>query len=474
MATRQSGPSLAKSAVNLMNARGITLADGSTVPQPGNVGVDGQRAWHNMLYSNNLHNAYNAAIMDVIAKTEIHALRFFDDLVSENNLGQIEYGVGVREFYVDTVDPCRWDFGGDAVATLFKTYVPNIYEVNYVVNYFVQFRQTLGRLMTKTFCYTYDQVADFGQVIYDALYKSMKKYRRIMFIYNMGKGVARGETYNVSVKSNGGIMDTKDFAIKLQTMIINMTSEPTRKYNAFNVDSVADRKELTLYINASSASAYMIEQQANAFNKQYVDYNVKVKTLTSFARDEKDIQKLHDACDSIPLPLTGEMALLSKLDALLVDDRYLKVWYYEEGMFEVEKANRHGERNYFLDDSLCFGRSPYYGAIGFFSGDVDVTQPDTVTFTVDSKSYSNGQISMSLSNKVDAAQTAGGMLNFTGASADDMVALKGGMVLMASTSAGGTITAEAYEGDQVVTYTSAEVTTATNVGDEIVFTKKTS
>lgn len=468
---KMAGASLVKSAVDKMNASGVRLLDGSEIPQPGNVGTNGQRAWHNMLYNNNLHNAYNAAISDVIAKTEVHTLGMFDDLVSSNNLGQIEYGVGVREFYVDTIDPDRWEFGGDAATTLFKTYVPNVYEVEYVVNYFVQFRQSMGGLMTRTYCYTYDQVADFGQKIYDAMYKSMKKFRRIMFIYNMGKGIAKGETYNIGIKMNGNKMDTEDFAIKLKTAIINMTSEPTRRFNAFNVDSVADKTELTLYLNANSASAYMVQQQANAFNKEYVDFNVKVKTINSFARDLNEIRKLHDACDSIPLPLNGEMDLLKKVDALLVDDRYLKVWFYEEGMFEVEKANRHGERNYFLDDSLCFGRSPFYGAIAFFEGDVSLEQPETVTYTVTSKNANNGSLSFGLEQKIDTATTVGGRLNFTGSSADDVVALKGNVVLMSTTSAGGTITAEIYEGDDIVEYTSAEITPATEYGADIVFTK---
>lgn len=471
MAGKNTGASLVKSAVNRMNAQGARLLDGSMVPQPGNVGADGQRAWHNMLYQNNLHNAYNAAIMDVVAKTEVHTLGLFDDLVSDNNLGKIEYGVGVREFYVDTIDPERWDFGGDAATTLFKTYVPNIYEVQYIVNYFVQFRQSMGGLMTRTYCYTYDQVADFGRTIYDAMYKSMKKYRRIMFIYNMGKGIARGETYNIGVKMNGNRMDTEDFAIKLKTAIINMTAEPTRKFNAFNVDSVASKTELTLFLNANSASAYMVQQQANAFNQQYVDFNVKVKTINSFAREVKEIEKLHAACDSIPLPLTGEMDLLKNVDAFLVDDRYLKVWFYEEGMFEVEKANRHGERNYFLDDSLCFGRSPFYGAIAFFEGDMSLEQPETVTYVVTSKNANNGSLSFGLEQKITSATTVGGRLNFTGASAEDMVALKGNVVLMTTASAGGTVTAEIYEGDTIVEYTSTEITPATEYGAEIVFTK---
>lgn len=453
----------AKGVTNLRNA-GVVARDGQQVPYPA---INNWGGWIDAMATLNLLNPWMDNVLDNIF-LQFATKPYFDNRLKKFYKGLITNGAGIKQIYIDKMDAYPFEIGGDAAKEELKTYLSDVYEARYILNFTAQYRRTLGRNMFRSYLSSPEGVIDFIEALKAMMYTSKEIDEFDLTILNLTRPIVNGMCYIEPVDMSDGLVKMSDFATRYRKISFDLASETSRQYNQLGVTAITPREKQVLFITSEYAAQYETEELASAFNIAYKDFNTRVEVLKSFNRDAKAIEKLHNACANVPLPLDGEKDVLDNVVAILIDEDLLQIYNYIDEMWEKERASR-TDINYFLSVEKGFNISPFANMVVFVKSSAVTEQPASIEYEIVAKSIANGWATMSLVKKDGTASLVGGGMNLTGSDNEDALVFKNGVVKMALADTNGA-TLEGMIRD--VEYKSAEALLPTaNVGDTVTFNK---
>lgn len=438
-----------------------SLALQRAVPQ---VGVGNWGDWYNALMASPaLENEFRANLINYVYEYVAYKASFANKLGFLKK-GEINNGAGIREQFVAMVDVMPY-ITSDVERQELKRYITDMFEAVHLVNMKRVYPATIGRVQFREMMATEEGVLRAVDLIKDSIFTSSEWDEYGLTLTLIQRGILDGKWKTVKVNTS----DPDDFVIQLRT-VSGMLTEPRREWNAYGVanNTPADRQIVMMTYGQEAKTG--VKVLASAFNISEVDYLQRRITVSAFDKpfDAKRLAALREANPDIPDFTAGDLSTLSKVVAVVFDERLVQLYDFIHEMWEKQLASTM-EINYFYHLWQIFSLSPFSNCIVMVDDSVNTDSPSTITATVDAKVETKNGYEYSVSISTDGIVGGAARLIETDELAEAGVrAFRSGVVQMTKESAGGNLVAELYDD----TYTAATaITKDTAVGATIVLNK---
>lgn len=410
-----------------------------------------------------LANQFINALINRIALVRVKSATFNNDY-AELKKGYLEFGETVEEVFV-SIAKAREFSVEKAAAREFKRTLPDVRSAFHCMNWRAQYPVTIQDEDLRMAFQSADGVQDLIARIVDSVYTAEQYDEFLLFKYLMIKAIANGKMYPVSIGS-GDMKEAGSVFRGISNTITFMKTE----YNASGVHTTTPKEDQYIFMDSMYNAQYDVEVLASAFNMDKAEYMGKLKLIDDWTTfDNERFAEIVENTDMIEPITAEELALMSDVKAVLVDKEWFQV--YDNNLKFTEDYVASGMYwNYFLNSWKTVSSSPFSNAIVFVA-DGSGTLPNTVTFTVDTKSVGENAVTLTLAQTEVTSlgnSNASFVQNETATTNGIAIHRYGAVMFPADSEVSLTLTAEI----QGVTYTAGTpVTVDTEVGTAITFTK---
>lgn len=301
----------------------------------------------------------------------------------------------------------------------------------------------------------------------DSVYTAAEYDEFLLFKYLLIKAISHGKMYPVSIGDGTKLSDSAVQFRGISNMLTFMKSE----YNERNVKTTTPRDRQSIFLDSMFEAKFDVDVLANAFNMDRATYLGKRELIddwTTFDNDRFEVIRANS--DGIEEVTTAELELMNDVVGVIIDDEWFQV--YDNNNKFTEKYVASGLYwNYFYHVWKTISSSPFANAVVFVKNTAAIATPASVTVEILGKDTSAEATVFTLGVQDDNASLANGYYSFvqTASATSDGIAIHpyGAVIFPAGKT---TTTLElTYGGVKYTTKTA--LTTATNVGDTIDFTK---
>lgn len=421
-----------------------------------------------------LANQFINALINRIAMVRVRSATF-NNAYKELKKGYLEFGETVEEVFVQ-IAKAREFSAEKAEARELKRTLPDVRSAFHTMNWRVQYPVTIQDEDLRMAFLSAEGVQDLIARIVDSIYTAAEYDEFLLFKYLLIKAISHGKMYPVAIDG-----DLKAAAVAFRGTS-NKLGFMSNRYNASGVTTTTPRSDQYIFMDSDYNAAFDVEVLAAAFNMEKADFMGRLLLIDDFASFDNDrFDQIRANSDMIEEVTAAELALMSKVKAVLVDREWFQV--YDNANKFTEKYVASGLYwNYFYNVWKTVSSSPFSNAIVFVDSTASTSAPSTITLTVSDISKSDKAAIYTLT-PADPASLADSNLEFLqdeDATEDGVAVHKYGAVIIPVAGAGGTqvdYTAKAKLGDATYTATSAilvvgdaaasPATVATAVGDTI-------
>lgn len=409
-----------------------------------------------------LANEFIGALVNRIAAVRIKSATF-NNAYANLKKGYLEFGETVVEYFVK-IAKAREFSPEKAEKREFKRTIPDVRAAFHIMNYKVQYPITIQNEDLRQAFTSYSGVEDLIARIVDSIYTAAEYDEFLLFKYMLIKAVAHGQMFPVGVDGS----DLKNYAVEFRGMS-NTLPFISDKYNADGVHTTTPKADQYIFMDAKFNAQFDVNVLASAFNMDKADFMGKLKLIDRFDTfDNERFDVIRAGSDQIETITDDELALMSKVKAILIDSEWFQIYDNLSAMTETYVASGM-YWNYFYNVWKTVSSSPFSNAIVFVDNTATISDLSSIKFTVADKSVDDTNTVFSLI-PTDATTLQRSTYNFVQTSDATEVGIaihKYGAVIMPNTETGGTTLSIVINGK---TYTAGtDLVPSTTVGTEITF-----
>ena len=341
-------------------------------------------------------NEFLSALVNRIALVKVKSATF-NNAYAMLKKGYLEFGETVEEVFVG-ICKAREFSAEKAEARELKRSLPDVRSAFHTMNWRVQYPVTIQDEDLRMAFLNADGVSDLIAKIVNAVVTAAEYDEFLLFKYLIIKAVSHGKMFPVQLGST-----MQDAAVAFRGASNKLTFM-SNKYNATGVHTTTPKADQYIFMDADYNADYDVNVLASAFNMDKADFMGRLMLIddfTTFDNDRFDV--IRSGSDMIEEVTAAELALMSKVKAILVDGEWFQI-YDNQAKF-TEKYVASGEYwNYFYNVWKTVSSSPFSNAIVFVANDATITPP--ATFTVDIASISTSDESTVVTLAVDDTNPA--------------------------------------------------------------------
>lgn len=329
-----------------------------------------------------LANQFINALVNRIALVRVKSATFNNDFVDLKK-GYLEFGETVEEVFVNIAKAREFSVE-KAESREFKRTLPDVRSAMHVMNWRVQYPVTIQDEDLRMAFLSAAGVQDLIARIVDSVYTAANYDEWLLFKYLIIKSVSHGKMFPVafdaSVPTNA--------AVEFRTYS-NLLTIMSTKYNDSGVHTVTPKSDQYIFMDSRFNAQFDVNVLSAAFHMDKADFMGRLKLLDDFTSfDNERFSVIVDNSDMIEPVTANELAIMANVKAVLVDGEFFQI-YDNQNKF-TEKYVASGEYwNYFYNVWKTVSTSPFSNAIVFVDDAATVTNPNTITVTINSKSVSD-------------------------------------------------------------------------------------
>ena len=410
-------------------------------------------------------NQFINALVNRIALVRVKSATF-NNPYARLKKGYLAYGETVEDIFVNIAKVVEYT-PEKGVEREHKRTLPDVKSAFHVMNWRVMYPVTIQDEDLQLAFLSMDGVENLIAKIVYSVYTGAEYDEFLLFKYMLIKAISHGKMYPVSIGDGTKLSDSAIQFRGISNMLTFMKSE----YNERNVKTTTPRDRQSIFLDSMFEAKFDVDVLANAFNMDRATYLGKRELIddwTTFDNDRFEVIRANS--DGIEEVTTAELELMKDVVGVIIDDEWFQV--YENNNKFTEKYVASGLYwNYFYHVWKTISSSPFANAVVFVKSNATITAPASVTVEVLGKDTSAEATVFTLGVQDGNASLANGYYSFVqtaNATSDGVAIHPYGAVIFPKGKT--TTTLElAYGGAKYTTETA--LTTDTNVGDTINFTK---
>lgn len=350
-----------------------------------------------------LANQFINALINRIALVRVKSA-VFNNAYAQLKKGYLEFGETVEEVFVN-ISKARTFSVEKAEARELKRSLPDVRSAFHVMNWRVQYPVTIQDEDLRMAFLSMNGVQDLIAKIVNSVYTAAEYDEYLLFKYLMIKAIANGKMYPVAFDP----ADIKNAAKSFRGMS-NQITFMSGKYNEAGVVTTTPKDDQYIFMDSMFNAAFDVDVLASAFNMDKADFIGRLMLVDDWTTFDSDrFSEITAESDMIPAITAEELALMADVKAVLIDKDWFQV--YDNANKFTEKYVASGMYwNYFYNVWKTVSSSPFNNAIVFVENTATITEPDSYTVHVDSKSESDDATVLTLS--VDTSDQAPTLANF--------------------------------------------------------------
>lgn len=378
-------------------------------------------------------NQFINALVNRIAIVRVQSATF-NNPYSILKKGYIEYGESVEDIFVSIAKGV--DFNVEkAPKREFQRTIPDVRSAFHVMNWRVMYPVTIQDEDLRQAFLSIDGVQNLIAKIVDSVYTAAEYDEFLLFKYLLIKAISHGKMFPTSI---GAGADLSEAAVQFRGTS-NLLPFMSNDYNEAGVKTNAPKDRQVIFMDAMFNAQFDVNVLASAFNMDKADFMGRlflIDNWTDFDNERFDIIRANS--DGIEEVTTGELALLSNVKAVILDENWFQV--YDNNNKFTEKYVASGMYwNYFYHTWKTVSNSPFANAVVFVTSSADITLPASITVHVDAKDESDVATVFTISADFESAGLNPQNVNFvqTEALTKAGIAVQkyGGLIIPASQSA---------------------------------------
>lgn len=324
-------------------------------------------------------NAFINALVNRIAIVRTQSATF-NNPYSLMKKGYLEFGETVEDIFVGIAKAV--DYSPEkAGAREFKRTFPDVRSAFHVMNWRVMYPVTIQDEDLKQAFLSIEGVQDLIAKIVDSVYTAAEYDEFLLFKYLLIKAISHGKMQPVSI---GTGEDLSEAAVQFRGTS-NLLPFMSATYNEAGVRTSTPKARQVIFMDALFNARFDVEVLASAFNMEKADFMGRLFLIddwTSF--DNERFEVIRANSDGIEEVTSTELALLSDVKAVILDDKWFQV--YDNNNKFTEKYVASGLYwNYFYHVWKTVSNSPFANAVVFVTSSASVELPASFTVTISGK-----------------------------------------------------------------------------------------
>lgn len=322
-----------------------------------------------------LANQFLNALVNRIALVYLESAQF-NNPYSVLKKGYLEFGESIEDVFTSIVNVVEFDTEKAEEREL-KRYIPDVRSAFHVMNWRVMYPVTIQDDDLKQAFLSADGVTSLIAKIVEQVYTGAEYDEFLLFKYLIIKAVSHGKMYPVGIN----MASDSNAAIAFRGMS-NKLPFMKSLYNEAGVLTNTPKDRQVIFMDADYNAQFDVNVLAGAFNMDKADFMGRlflIDDFTTFDNDRFEIIRAHS--DGIEEVTSAELAIMAKVKALIIDEKWFQV--YDNNNKFTEKYVASGLRwNYFYHTWKTVASSPFANAIVFVDNSATITLPSTITATV--------------------------------------------------------------------------------------------
>lgn len=411
-----------------------------------------------------LANQFINALVNRIALVNVKSATF-NNAYAELKKGYLEFGETVEEVFVG-IAKAR-EFSADkAEKREFKRTLPDVRTAFHTMNWRVQYPVTIQDEDLRTAFMSVNGVQDLIAKIVEAVYTGAEYDEYLLFKYLMIKAITHGKMFPKSI----GTGDMSKAAVAFRGMS-NQLTFMSNKFNASGVTTTTPKKDQYIFMDSTYNAEYDVNVLAGAFNMDKADFIGKLKLVDDWTTfDNARFSEIMEESDMIEEVTAEELALMKNVKAVLVDSEWFQVYDNNNKFTEAYVASGM-YWNYFYNVWKTVSSSPFSNAIVFVTDEAETDLPAKINVEVATKDTSEVGTVFTLNVGEDTPALVGTEVKFVQTSdavSKGIAVHKYGAVMFP---AGQTTTTLQFELDGAIYTATTPLTTDTEIGSKLEFSK---
>lgn len=412
-------------------------------------------------------NQFINALVNRIAIVRVQSATFNNPYTNLKK-GYLEYGETVEDIFVSIAKAV--DFNVEkAEKREFQRTIPDVRSAFHVMNWRVMYPVTIQDEDLRQAFLSVDGVQNLIAKIVDSIYTAAEYDEFLLFKYLLIKAISHGKMLPESI---GAGTNLSEAAVQFRGTS-NLLPFISSEYNEARVKTTTPKERQVIFMDAMFNAQFDVNVLASAFNMDKADFMGKLYLIdnwTEFDNERFDVIRANS--DGIEEVTTDELALLTNVKAVILDDNWFQI--YDNNNKFTEKYVASGLYwNYFYHTWKTVSNSPFANAVVFVTSGADVALPASITVHVDAKDESDVATVFTISADFESEGLSPHNVNFvqTEALTKACIAVQkyGGLIIPASQIATDITLVAEING---VNYTATtEVNGSTTVGSSVTLNK---
>ena len=390
MAHRIAVSTLNASTVDILNVirDNASLAYQSSVPtitQATDIPKVGEVIYGTPAFANEFINA----LINRIALVRVQSATF-NNPYERLKKGYLDYGESVEEIFVNIAKV--FEFSQEkAEARELKQYKPDVKSAFHTMNWRVIYPVSVSDEELRMAFLSAEGVTDLIARIVDSVYTAANYDEYLLFKYMLIKAITAGGMKPVAVNPAAATNWAKAFR-GTSNMLPFMKSE----YNAAHVLNTTPKERQVIFMDAQFNADFDVDVLSAAFNMDKADFIGSLHLIDDWTTFDNDrFEVIRENSDGIEEVTTDELSLMANVKAVILDEEWFQV--YDNLNRFAEKFVASGLRwNYFYHTWKTVSFSPYANAVVFCLNTATTTNPDSVTYVIESVDKSANAYVLSL------------------------------------------------------------------------------
>lgn len=376
MAHRIAVSTLNASTVDILNVirDNASLAYQNSVPsvaQATDIPKVGEVIYGTPAFSNEFINA----LVNRIALVRVQSATF-NNPYTRLKKGYLDYGESIEEIFVNIAKV--FEFSQEkAESRELKQYKPDVKSAFHAMNWRVMYPVSISDEELRMAFLSAEGVINLIAKIVNAVYTAANYDEYLLFKYMLIKACTSGGMKPVAVNAS----DPKNYA-KAFRGTSNMLPFMKSEYNAAGVLNTTPSNRQIIFMDAQFNADFDVDVLSAAFNMDKADFMGSLFLIDDWGSFDNDRWKvIRDNSDGVEEVTSDELTLMGKVKALIMDEEWFQI--YDNLNKFTEKFIASGLRwNYFYHTWKTVSYSPFANAVVFVTNDASISNPATLSYTV--------------------------------------------------------------------------------------------
>ena len=351
-------------------------------------------------------NQFLNALINRIALVRVSSALFNNPYVDLKK-GYLEFGETIENVFVDIAKVVAYS-AEKAHARELKRTIPDVKSAFHVMNWRVMYPVTIQESDLRRAFTSLNGVTDLIQNIINQIFTGANYDEYLLFKYLIIKAVSHGKMKPVTIGA-GTYFDEAGSNYRGYSNLFTFMRDDMTEANVLNT---TPKERQAIFMDAKYNAQYDVNVLASAFNMDKATYQGNLYLIDDFTTFDNDRwATIREESDGIEEVTSAELALMANVKAILIDKDWFQVYDNETTMRETQVASGL-YWNYFYHTWKTVSHSPFHNAVVFVTTGATITDPASLTVTIESKDVSEDATVFTLSADSDSATLAPNSVRF--------------------------------------------------------------